>query len=232
MRCPGFLVRRGCLSRSPKQLILPIIAIGVLAVLVQFQVLTIAFGKLGLSAQSAYLLLLMTLSGSLLNIPLFTIDSTFSGESGLPREMLEWARQRRYLFPGKTLILANVGGCIVPVAFSAYLFVTNDVSVFQSLACVLVVSVVAYAVSRPVRGLGIGMPILFAPLTAAGVAILAANENAAPLAYISGTLGVLIGADLLRFKDIRQMGSPFASIGGAGSFDGIFISGLLAVLLA
>lgn len=220
------------MPRSPKQLIFPIIALGVLAILVQFQVLTIAFGKLGLSAQSAYLLLLMTLSGSLLNIPLFTIDSNFDGESGFPREMLAWAQQRRYLFPGKTLILANVGGCVVPVAFSVYLFATHDVSLFQSFGCILAVSLVAYAVSRPVRGLGIGMPILFAPLTAAGVAVIMNSENAAPLAYIGGTLGVLIGADLLRFKDIRKLGAPIASIGGAGSFDGIFISGLLAVLLA
>jgi uncharacterized membrane protein len=220
------------LSRSPKSLILPVIAVGVLAILVQFQVLTIAFEKLGLSAQSAYLLLLMTLSGSLLNIPLFTIDSNFSGESGWPKQMVAWAQQRRYLFPGKTLILANVGGSVVPVAFSGYLFVTNDVSALESLVCISAVSIVSFAVSRPVRGLGIGMPILFAPLAAAGVAFLLDNENAAPLAYIGGTLGVLIGADLLRFKDIRKLGAPIASIGGAGSFDGIFISGLLAVLLA
>jgi uncharacterized membrane protein len=220
------------LSRSPKHLILPAIAVAVLAILVQFQVLTIAFEKLGLSAQSAYLLLMMALSGSLLNIPLFTIDSNFGGESGLPEEVLAWAQRRRYLFPGKTLILVNVGGCVVPVAFCVYLFITNDVSVFESLACVFAVSIVAYAVSRPVRGLGIGMPILFVPLTAAGIALITGNDNAAPLAWIGGTLGVLIGADLLRFRDIRKLGTPFASIGGAGSFDGIFVSGLLAVLLA
>jgi uncharacterized membrane protein len=136
------------------------------------------------------------------------------------------------VFPGKTLILVNVGGCVVPVAFSVYLFITNDVPLLQSLLCIAAVSAVAYAVSRPVRGLGIGMPILFAPLVAATVAYLLAGVNAAPLAYIGGTLGVLIGADLMRFKDVRQLGAPIASIGGAGSFDGIFISGLLAVLLA
>ena len=41
-----------------------------------------------------------------------------------------------------------------------------------------------------------------------------------------------IGADLLRLKDIRKLGAPIASIGGAGTFDGVFITGLLAVLLA
>ena len=220
------------MSRSPRNLLIPIIAIAILAILVQFQVLTIAFDKLGLSARSAYSLLIMTLAGSLLNLPLFTIDSNFTGSSGLSAELMAWAQKRRYLFPGKTLILVNVGGCVVPVAFSAYLFIANDVPVFQAILSVTMVSIVAYAVSRPVRGLGIGMPILFAPLSAAAVAYVMAGDDAAPLAYIGGTLGVLIGADLLRFGDIRKLGAPFASIGGAGSFDGIFISGLLAVLLA
>ncbi len=220
------------MSRSPKNLLLPVLAVVVLAILVQFQVLTIAFGKLGLSAQSAYLLLLTTLVGSLLNLPLFTIDSDFSGETAMPPEMLAWAQRRRYLRAGKTLVLVNVGGCVVPVAFSGYLFLTNFIPLFHAIICIAVVSAVAYAVSRPVRGLGIGMPILVAPLAAAAIAYVMAGENAAPLAYVGGTMGVLIGADLLRVKDIRQLAAPVASIGGAGSFDGIFISGLLAVLLA
>ena len=51
------------------------------------------------------------------------------------------------------------------------------------------------------------------------------------LAYISGVMGVLIGADLMRLRDVLKMGAPMASIGGAGTFDGIFITGLIAVLL-
>ena len=220
------------MSRSPKNLIVPVIAVIILAVLVQFQVVTIAFGKLGLSAHSAYLLLLLTLAGSMWNVPLFTIDSNFTGETKLPEPLLAWAKRHRYLFPGKTMILVNVGGCVVPVAFSIYLFTTHDVSLLRSLICVVTVSAVAFAVSRPVRGLGIGIPILIAPLAAAAIAYVVGRDNAAPLAYIGGTLGVLFGADLMRLKDIRKLGTPFASIGGAGSFDGIFISGLLAVLLA
>jgi hypothetical protein len=58
------------------------------------------------------------------------------------------------------------------------------------------------------------------------------GEMAAPLAYIAGTLGVLLGADLFRLRDIQDLGVPFASIGGAGTFDGIFMSGIVAVLIA
>ena len=55
---------------------------------------------------------------------------------------------------------------------------------------------------------------------------------AAPLAYIGGSLGVLIGADLLNLSLLRGLGAPVASIGGAGTFDGIFLTGVIAVLLA
>jgi uncharacterized membrane protein len=58
-------------------------------------------------------------------------------------------------------------------------------------------------------------------------------ESVAPaLAYVIGSLGTLIGADLLNLGNIQGLGAPIASIGGAGTFDGIFLTGILAVLLA
>jgi Protein of unknown function (DUF1614) len=57
-------------------------------------------------------------------------------------------------------------------------------------------------------------------------------QAAPPLAYICGSLGTLIGADLLNLGQIQAPGAPIASIGGAGRFDGIFMTGILAVLLA
>ena len=45
-------------------------------------------------------------------------------------------------------------------------------------------------------------------------------------------LGPLIGADLLRLKQIIALSSGNASIGGAGTFDGIVISGFIALLLS
>ena len=54
----------------------------------------------------------------------------------------------------------------------------------------------------------------------------------AALAYVGGTLGTLIGADLANLGKVQKLGAPVASIGGAGTFDGIFIAGITAVLLA
>jgi uncharacterized membrane protein len=46
------------------------------------------------------------------------------------------------------------------------------------------------------------------------------------------SLGTLIGADLLNLDKVQGLGAPVVSIGGAGTFDGIFVIGILAVLLA
>ena len=108
----------------------------------------------------------------------------------------------------------------------------NPLPLFTLLIAIGSVALISYIMSRPIKGLGIGMPIFIAPFTAALVAIILAPEQSAPLAYICGTLGVLIGADILRLKDIPKLAAPIASIGGAGTFDGIFFTGIIAVLLA
>jgi hypothetical protein len=56
------------------------------------------------------------------------------------------------------------------------------------------------------------------------------REYAAQLAYIGGSMGTLIGADML--DKIGSLGAPMASIGGAATFDGIFLTDILAVLPA
>jgi uncharacterized membrane protein len=83
-----------------------------------------------------------------------------------------------------------------------------------------------------VRGLGIALPPFLPPILAAVASVIIAYEYAPVVAYISGTLGTLVGADLLNLKQIGKLGAPVASIGGAGTFDGIFLNGIFAVLLA
>ncbi len=222
--------------RSPyslPQLVLLVFAVALVVALVQFGVLSIAFDKLGLSRGSAILLLFTSLFGSAINLPLFAIKAEAALEDrSLPPPLRGLLRQMRHEFHGKTLIAVNVGGGLVPVWFSLYLLVHHPLPPWQVIISIAAVAAVSHMMSRPMRGIGIGMPVFVAPACAALVAIVVNPAAAAPLAYICGTLGVLIGADLLRLKDIRTMGAPIASIGGAGTFDGIFITGIVAVLLA
>jgi len=203
----------------------------VLVAFVQIGALALVFDKLGLSPESALLLLLMSLMGSVINLPLFTIQAEHRPALDLPPWSRGLLRHPQEEFRGLTRIAVNVGGCLVPVGFSLYLILHGHLPIVSLLIVTGAVSAISYLFSRPLPGIGIGMPVFVAPLAAAMTAILVDPSYRAPLAYVGGTLGVLIGADLLRFKDIRLMGAPLASIGGAGTFDGIFISGIVAVLL-
>jgi uncharacterized membrane protein len=76
------------------------------------------------------------------------------------------------------------------------------------------------------------MPPLVPAIVAAVCALLVAHQLAPPVAFCAGVLGPLIGADLLHMRDVKRISTGLASIGGAGTFDGIVISGFVAALLA
>ena len=217
---------------SSPHLILLIIIFAFVLAFIQVGILTIAFEKLGLSANSAILLLFASLFSSGINLPLFKVSAEAPPEGSPPSPLRSILKQPEIPFTGTTTIAVNAGGCLIPVMFSFYLLNHSTLELGDVILAIGVVSTLSYMFSRPIHGLGIGMPMFIAPITAALVAIMLNPEQSAPLAYICGTMGVLIGADLFRLKDIRHMGVPIAAIGGAGTFDGIFITGIVAVLLA
>jgi uncharacterized membrane protein len=216
---------------SPVQLFIFILALAFLFAFIQLGLLTLAFDKLGLSLFEVYLLLFCSLFGSMINLPLLKVKSEVPIQQ-MPLNLWRLLRNNNLTFEGETIIAVNVGGCLIPFGFSLYLFAVTDIDFLHALIGVAMVALVSYLTSRPIQGLGVGMPIFIAPLCAALVALIIDPSHSAPLAYIAGTLGVIVGADLFRLKDIRRMGTPIASIGGAGTFDGIFITGVVAVLLA
>ena len=217
---------------SPVHLLVFIALLGLLAVLVQMELLSFAFAKLGLPPEMGLVVLSLSLLGSAVNLPVIRIKS-FPPLQQFPQPAY-WGLLRLPVQPfrGETQVFVNLGGCLIPAVLSLYLFSNNELSLFSVLLGIGIIAAISYLFSRPIQGLGIGMPILVAPISAALVGLSISPEQSAALAYISGTLGVLIGADLLRLKDIARLGAPYASIGGAGTFDGIFITGIVAALLA
>ena len=99
------------------------------------------------------------------------------------------------------------------------------------LLAVLLMAVVSKILARPVPGVGISMPAFIPPISASIFALLLAPGYAAPAAFVAGTLGVLLGADILNLARVQKYGG-FLSIGGAGVFDGIFLIGIVSALLA
>lgn len=216
---------------SPLHFLVLFVLVVVLLVILQLEILGLVLSKLGLSPESAVTLLFATLIGSAINIPIFTLHAK-PGEMLEPPPVPRGFLGRPLPYYGKTVVAINVGGALIPIGFCLYLLTIKPLPFVDVVLGISIVTTVSYFVSRPIKGLGIGMPILIAPLTAALAAVLLNPQDSPSLAYISGTLGVLIGADLLRLKDIRQLATPIASIGGAGTFDGIFFTGIIAVLLA
>ncbi len=220
------------LPYSPLLLLVFVFALGFLLAVVQIGALTIAFDKLGLTAGSAFALLFASLFGSAFNLPLFTVTAERPSSMDVPAPYRRLLRYHGAEFSGRTIVAVNVGGCLIPLTFSIYLMMRQSLPLTQVLVATAAIAILSRLISRPIPGLGVVMPILVPPLAAAAVALLLNSAQSAPLAYIAGTLGVIIGADLLRLNDIRRLGTPLASIGGAGTFDGIFITGIVAVLLA
>jgi uncharacterized membrane protein len=208
-----------------------VMVIVILAILIQLKVLHSIYVSLGVSSGVALLLLVGTLIGSMINVPLAQfyeprvvhatqIDAF--GEPYLTPAVVDW--------PG-TIVAANVGGAIIPALMSLYLLIRFG---FWGRGAIAVagVTILCHILATPVPGLGIALPA-FAPGIAAGAAgLLLSRRLAAPIAYVSGSLGTLIGADLLNLGQLQTLGASVASIGGAGTFDGVFLAGVIAVLIA
>jgi uncharacterized membrane protein len=199
--------------------------------LIQVGALQYAYKRLGISSGAALLLLFGSLIGSYFNIPIAQLpeqrivsgeEVAFYGVRYVVPVVVDW--------PG-TVIAINVGGGLIPGLTSLYLFFRHRIWIKGAIA-VACIAVVCHLLARPIPGVGIALPVFVPAAITAVVALLLSRERAAPLAYIGGTLGTLIGADLLNLGSVRGLGAPIASIGGAGTFDGIFLVGILAVLLA
>jgi uncharacterized membrane protein len=187
--------------------------------------------SMGIAEGALIVILGLSLLGSYINIPVAHLpghravaagEITFFGMTYI----VPVVRQSQ-----ATVLAVNVGGAIIPVCLSLYLLVKHRLFVLGALGTVFVAGV-CHFLAQPVPGFGIALPIFVPAVATAIIAIALTRKRAAPLAYISGSLGTLIGADLLNLGAIQSLGAPVASIGGAGTFDGIFVTGLLAVLYA
>jgi uncharacterized membrane protein len=202
-----------------------------LIVLIEVNVLSYAFQKMGVNRRYVFALLLLSLLGSYVNIPVYQ----------LPPEQIR-AAGTVFFFgvpyvipmltetPG-TIIAVNLGGAILPTILAAYLIFKNGLFI-RGLAGTAIAAVIFHHMAHLVPGVGIAVPILVPALVALAIGLLLSWWHAPALAYIVGTLGTLIGADLANLGKLQGLGAPVASIGGAGTFDGIFLTGILAVLLA
>jgi len=224
------LSRPGCLA---------LFALVALIVLPFFyaEVMVSAMAKLAMPPNVAFLAVFGVILGSVVNIPVrrieraeeFRIDQFHM--YGIDRLFPSRIRRARF-----TVIAVNLGGCVIPLSIAVFEIIriartgATPLTVFVLVAAVNVF--VCYWFARPIQGVGIVMPTLLSPLVAAVGAILLVPDFAPPVAFAAGVLGPLVGADLLHLKDIGRLNTGIASIGGAGTFDGIVLSAVIATFLA
>jgi len=131
--------------------------------------------------------------------------------------------------PGPILAI-NVGGAIIPILMSLFLIAKNDL--YRKAAWgVAIVSLACYLLAEPVPGVGIA--IRFSTRRSSR------DRRAFPVAPVRRAARLRLrqprhpdrrGPDESR-QDTRPRRAVM-SIGGAGTFDGIFVVGLIAVFLA
>ncbi len=214
-------------------------ALAFLFVMLEIGAINYAFNALGLPPHAAFWALIVSLFGSYINIPISRIEGGHGGGPSSPDVVSYFGMRYRvpeHLAAGRSTVVAiNVGGAIVPLCICAWILAVNPAVFLQAVLGTAIVTFVVHRAARPIAGVGIATPMFIPPIVAALVGMLlsgGAPHHADAIAYISGVMGTLIGADLMNLGRLSELGAPVASIGGAGTFDGIFLTGIVAVLLA
>jgi uncharacterized membrane protein len=206
-----------------------ILLLPILFVLFSVGAIGVAFQKLGMSPATGVMFFLLSLIGGMINIPIKKkiVESQDGGDFANLRSFFFGMKPQ---FMQKQILAINLGGCILPVILCLFLLPRAPLS--PVIICTMIMIIICKFLARPTPGIGIAIPAFIPPIISAILAILIAGRaNAAPVAYIAGVLGVLIGADLFNIRAIQKFGRGMMSIGGAGVFDGIFLVGIIAVLI-
>jgi uncharacterized membrane protein len=213
---------------AERRFFLILAAAGLLVIgLLGFDVLSDAYRHLGISPGWMAIILAAALAGSTINVPVATLRAKVHEISVPARVFGVTYRVPQLVRTGHTTVAVNVGGAIVPSAVAICLICHDHFRPGALLAAVLVTALV-FASARPVPGVGIITPVLLPSAGAAVAAFVLGGHTIAAAAYVAGTFGTLVGADVLNLP----LQAPVVSIGGAGTFDGVFLTGLAAVLLA
>jgi uncharacterized membrane protein len=213
--------------------------------LFMIDVATDALRKLHLSGTAATLVLVGIFVGGLVNLPLYRVNR--GDDQPPPRDWdayriggrWSWVPMERTSV--QTIVAVNVGGCLIPTGLAIYLAThlwrAGPQVQWALIVAALINIYICWRIARPIPGLGIAIPAFVPPLVAVLAAwILLAGERydlvRAPVAFVAGVSGPLIGADLLNLRKFERISAGVTSIGGAGTFDGIVISGLVAAFFA
>jgi len=187
-------------------LLLPLGALAfVVFVFLFYKVMSFSFRKMGIPRHLVIPALVAILIGGIFNIPIW--------------------------HSGSTTVAVNVGGAIIPLLISCYLL--RKAPLLKTALAVAVVATVSGLLAKvDAEGISLHFGFLILPATAVSVALILAGRNAPQVAFIAGSLGAIIGVDLVHLREIVDLGGANGSIGGRGVFDGVFTTGIISAVLA
>jgi uncharacterized membrane protein len=171
-----------------------------------YKVMSFSFRKMGIPRHLVIPALVAILIGGFFNIPI-------------------WHN-------GSTTVAVNVGGAIVPLLISFYLL--RKAPLLKTALAIALVAAVSGLLAEVGADTGIRLHFgyMILPLTAVSLALILARRKAPQVAFISGTIGGIIGVDLIHLRELIDLGVPYMSIGGRGVFDGVFTTGIISAVLA
>jgi uncharacterized membrane protein len=200
---------------------------------IEVGIMRAAYQRLGIPPRIVTVLLFGMILGSYVNLPVATLSAP-----KIIQNQVVYFWGIPYVVPhmvhaGRTIVAINLGGALIPVTVCVYLLARFRAFLTTAIATVIVTGFV-YCSSQVVPGVGVAVPTLVPGLIAAasGYLFKSFRAPAVAIAFVAGTLGCLIGADILNMPQVARMHAPVVSIGGAGTFDGVFVSGIIAALLA
>ena len=185
-------------------LLLPLVALAL--VFLFYKAMSFSFPRMGIPRRLVIPVFVAILVGGLFNIPIWR--------------------------SGSTTVAMNVGGAIIPLLISFYLL-RKAPMLKTALAVAVVATVSGLLAEVDAKGrIGLQFGYLILPLVAVSVALIFAQRNAPQVAFISGSIGGIIGVDLVHLSEAVRTGATYLSIGGRGVFDGIFTTAIVAAMLA
>ena len=176
---------------APLFMVLLLVAFAALVVLLQFGVISYAYEKMGVSRRFILAILLLSLGGSAINIPI----AEWPAEDLVVEKTVNyfgvWYAVPAIEHQGHMVLAINLGGALIPLALSVFLLVKHEIYA-EGAVGVAIMSVATYLLAKPVPGVGIAVPPLLPPILAAVVALAISRRYAAPLAYVAGSMGCLL----------------------------------------
>jgi uncharacterized membrane protein len=193
--------------------------------------------KLGIPGDLAVIYFIAILAGSAINVPIWSFETrryvradplSVLGLEGLLPHLAELRK--------RAVIAINAGGCIIPGTIAIYEVsrLARGEGAHGALIAVLLATTLnaaaCWKVARPVPAVGIALPGAVPVLVSVACALLLQSDQAPPVAFASGVFGPLAGS-VARFGFLREQPIAVASIGGAGTFDGIVLVAVASAML-